>query len=407
MLPSYAYQKKLAQLNFYLLLALAATLLFDQGRYKLINYLLELVTLTLVVSTCLAAKNISIKKQIYSGSLIIVALLFCQLISGETEWPKREIKNFIFMLCVIAAVTLLPNFSLLKETQTKIQAILGLTAAATISYLYLILVNGNPFGTFENPHFLSLQTIILVNLSIYFCLKYTDYKRVIGGVILIASIVTMALITSRIAWVALGLSLLLWAFFLCRHVKYIKFYVLFILIAGIFSTTLVTYTGDDVNKLATKDNAKILQVWKDERVIVWTDSLKMQKDNSAKGWLTGNGLGSFKEAFDQYSSYGEQGVRVNKVKFTFPHNFFLEILFTSGVVGLLTLLMPLAYIIIKTYKATSEKNLSAILALTLLTGVFTHTFFTLPLFSSFPSISLGLIIGYCLWVSRDAAPQHD
>lgn len=399
------YQKILTKLNFFLLLGLVATLFFDQGRYKLLNYLIEIVTLVLIVGCCFNKQNANIRKQVFAGLFVASILLLNQLLSKELQWPKGEIKDLFFMLCVAAAVAVLPNETTLDEKKYRLLAISLLIVVTCVVYLGLIYLKGYPFGPFKNPHFLSLQIVVLANTAIFFSLNFQGIRRVVGLGVLVLSIFTLTLIVSRIAWVALAVSSVIWAGLIFKDKKYVTLIILAFTIAGIYASTLVSYASGPVAALATADNASIVEIWDDERVILWTDTVQMQKDSDLKGWLVGHGLGNFRDAFYAYSSYG--GLRKSSVdvEYVFPHNFILEVLYNSGIIGLLSLTIPLIYIVSKTLKRTGNRNYPAILALALLAGVFIHTFFTLPLLTSFPSTSLGLTLGYCLWIARSTTDE--
>ena len=407
-LPTYArsYQRLLSTFNCTLLFGLAATLLFDQNRYKALNYFIELTTLTLLISCYFDKANRAIQKQVAFGASIITLLLFNQLLSQEMAWPKSEIKDIVFMFCTVAAVALLPAPMNNKESLFCGYITLLLMLIATGTYLYYIYFMARPYGIFYNPHFLALSLIVLANFAMLFILKYTGTKRYIGAIILVASIFTLTLILSRIAWVAIGVSFLTWTSLYFQHHKATKIIALATILLGLFATTQVSYySSDSINALSTEKCSQILKLWKDERVILWADTMTMQGDSDLKGWLVGHGLGAFESEFIHYSSYGEDGKSLAKVDFVFPHNFILEVLYNSGIIGLLALGTPLIYIVSRTFKNTRNKNFNAIFAVALLAGVFIHTFFTLPLFTRFPSTLLGLITGYCLWLNRDME-QH-
>ncbi len=400
---SYTYQKILAKLNFYLLLGIAATLLFDKGRYKALNYLVELVTLILAIGCCVDNRNTGIRKQIFAGLTVIVMLLFNQAISGEAQWPKSEIKDLVFMFCVMAAVVLIPKPMNTGEIKYRTYAVLLLIAIASTSYITMMYFLGHRYSVFENPHFLSLHVVILVNMTIFYSLKYTGISRIAGITVLAVSIFTLTLIGKRIEWVALAASLFVWAALVFQHIKYIRKYACFVAVFGLCITALVSYSDGPIKEVVTARNYSVLNLWQDERLILWADTIEMQKNSDLKGWLVGHGFGGFEDAFSNYSSYSGQKKASGAVEFVFPHNFILEILYNNGILGLLILSIPLGYIVFGVFQNTQGRSYHAILALALLAGVFIHTFFTLPLFTRFPSTSLGLILGYCMWINRDAA----
>ena len=407
--PDYSrpYQKTLAQLSFFLLLGLSATLLFDQGRYKLLNYVTELSTLVLVIGCWMNSKNANFRKQILTGLTIMALLIMNQFFSDEEQWPKSEIKYLAFMFCLVASTALLPAPATNSEKRYRPLLALALMVIACTSYLYSIYYLQRPFGPFENPHFLSLQIVILVNMCIFFIFRYALINKVIAVSVMLISFHLLTLINSKIAWAALAASFIVWGFLFFQNVKYIKIFTAIAILAGVFASTQFDYADHHLDSLSTSENSRVIGLWRDQRIIIWADSIAMQKSSDLKGWLFGHGLGNYESSFQDFSRYSIGDTERIPVEFVFPHNFFLEVLYNSGIIGLLALSIPAWIIISITYKNAKNRNYPAMLALALLTGVFMHTFFTLPLFTRFPSMSLAMIFGYCLWLNRNEATHAD
>ena len=128
---------------------------------------------------------------------------------------------------------------------------------------------------------------------------------------------------------------------------------------------------------------------KDERSIMWIDSLEMQRAANKIGWIAGHGLGGFRSNFENFS-------RLNEFKaFDFPHNIFLEILYNSGLLGLLIFVMCLGFLIKKLLSAYKQSEDHCYLfAITLLFTVFVFVFLTLPFLSRYSAYCLAFVIGY-------------
>jgi len=130
----------------------------------------------------------------------------------------------------------------------------------------------------------------------------------------------------------------------------------------------------------------------EERVAIWQDALAMQEESNWFQWLLGHGLGGFESGFKAFS-YNHGGVG-----FTTPHNFFIEILYTSGIVGVLIVVIGEGFFVVAIHRLywntryDSQKVL-AILVLVLFTMLFIHTFLTISFFSRQSTYFLAIIIG--------------
>ena len=88
-------------------------------------------------------------------------------------------------------------------------------------------------------------------------------------------------------------------------------------------------------------------------------------DSSISQWIFGHGFHVFVNEFKLYSQYHMQGI-----DFKTPHNFILEILYTSGVVGMTLATVLLCYIykkILLMIKTSIDYKDFALLLLALLT----------------------------------------
>ncbi len=399
------FRLKLLSFNFYFLLALTVTLSLLGGVwYKTVVYLIEFTTLVLCVSWCTDRKNVTEKKFVGVVFLLPFLLLLLHFFSVEVSFPRQEIKNLLAMTFVIIAIATQVG-SCDRGSSRKAWFIMAVLVLCVVTHLAGILIWHRPDGFFDNPHFLALQSIVTINIGFYFVLNCNRVKRLIALAIVLISLLLLSLVVSHIAWVALGCSALVWLYLLFynRNKKMIGLVVLLLLVSGIFASTFFDYNTALVhNDIKTFENVgeptvEMFNLWNDERVIIWKDAWAMQIDSSASQWLVGHGLSNFKDFFSSYSTFNRPGVGLYPIAYAFPHNFILELLFNSGLFGLLLVFATIIWIVKQTFKCVVLGGLKPVLALGLFTAVFIQIFFTLPIFSRYSSSCLGFTLGYCLY----------
>ena len=123
----------------------------------------------------------------------------------------------------------------------------------------------------------------------------------------------------------------------------------------------------------------ILNITTEERVTIWRDAWTMQKSSTIYEWLFGHGLNVFEENFKKFSSYHLEGI-----DFTMPHNIFLELLYSSGMIGLGLMCFIYVYIfrLLIKFVIPNEHNkklglaLLSVLIINLVMGFLTVRWFT-------------------------------
>jgi len=405
LLQQRSFRVKMLYINFCCLLALVVDLAVLDGVWiKFFLGLVEITTLILGVGWVTDAKRNSEKKFLGMVIGILFLLLLVQSLTGERSYPKHQVENLLAMFFVVVAMSTQAGVGWGRWQNRQVSSILAVLAVCSLAHLSGILIGHHPAGFFDNPHFLALFNIAAINVAFYFFLSSSGSRRIVALAIIVISLIILSLIVSHIAWLALGCSLLVWLYLLF-HGSYKKMTIIVVLslaFFGVLGSTMINYNtaliNNDIKGLVdvNKQMVDLFHLWNDERVIIWKDTLTMQMDSDLSQWLFGHGLGSFKDNFSNYSSFNQPGVGLFPIAFVFPHNFILEILFNSGVTGLLIMFSTFIVIIKCTLDSVVPGKRESILALGLFTAVFIQMFFTLPIFSRYSSIVLGMVAGYCL-----------
>ena len=136
----------------------------------------------------------------------------------------------------------------------------------------------------------------------------------------------------------------------------------------------------------------------EERVVIWRDTWRMQSESAPIEWLIGHGLNSFKTDFVPFSYFHLQHMDFNS-----PHNFFLELLYISGVIGLV-LAVSLYWILYRSLIVSisnqTEYKTIYLLLLAVLTTNLVLVSITLPFFTSYNLNVIAIVFGVMLYLKQ-------
>ncbi len=216
---------------------------------------------------------------------------------------------------------------------TGMRGLLWATLALTILWQFSARTFWNlPYGTFENPHYLASMAAITLPLIFY-------GGRELGGrflpLFLVLGLLDLDLLLrsgSRPAMLALlGATLLVVFVFASVRQK------LFAMAsAGALAAFLVIskYAGT-----AARMEDLLVNLSREERVGIWTESWHMIWEGSLLARLVGHGIGSFASAYPRYGN--------SEFNFlSFPHNYVLQLLYENGIWGASIVLAGLIALVI-------------------------------------------------------------
>jgi len=321
---------------------------------------------------------------------IIFILLDSVLIEGISQ--RYYIKNLKTAIFIILAIWMIPLDFITKNSKLFLYSLLTLLLLASSSNLIaVVFYSFHRIGLTSNPHYLALQAILVIPVAVYLF----NQVNLVGKVLLIV-IVTMELYLlmesfSRTAWLAFFVGSLV-------SIPFFSFKTRLMAVGGILLIPLTVYYFG-VLGVDERLNDLINNLVREERVTIWSDALVMQQGSNWFQWLLGHGLGSFEPGFQTFSHYH------GRVDFTTPHNFLIEILYTSGVIGLLMIAIGegvFVFSMLKLYWGTkydSQKTL-VVLVLVLLVVLFIHTFLTISFFAKQSTYFLAMIIGIGVYLFK-------
>lgn len=375
----------LNNIHFFVILACVLLQMFNWGEpYRFFAYL-NLV-IVLVCFHSMADDKGKTKNLLYVLAIPIMFIALHLIAVMNIEYTK-DIRRIIMAVSLALGIWMLairsPNYvraHILKFTLVLL-FVYGIVQAISLWML------SKPYGTTTNPHYLAFYSSVGIMVAIY-CLTNAHGRLKLLLILLICLLGSLLLHTSsRPTWIALIFASVLVVFFLEAKLRK--------LVALIIASVIALLALSNVDDFYGRFKELLVNLSTEERVVIWRDAWHMQTDSNAKQWLFGHGLNSFESAFKGYSNYHLQSIDFNS-----PHNFILEILYTSGAIGLLlalTLIFSIYKCIFFILKTKAELNSIYLLLLALLTANLITVSITVPFFSGYNLNMLAAVVGIMLF----------
>ena len=314
-------------------------------------------------------------------------IIFHTLSVGSLELTK-EMRGMVTIMFFALGIHVFSKLNTKPKSWFILTATLILTAYTLIQGI-VIFIPGSQNGTTKNPHYLAQYCLLLLPVAAYlFSVSSHAMKALLAScaVGLLAMLIQTA---SRPAWIGLFFSCALFILHQNGKKKILSLAVITAIFTSLYIANIGSF-GDKLHDLYTN-------VQKEERVYIWHDALAMQQQSSPRQWLFGHGLRSFTDDFKAYSVYHDQGI-----DFTGPHNFVIELLYLSGILGLLTaavLVAGMYFGLIKHY-LRQDRSAYVLMLIAVFTSHLVLVSITIPFFASYSLIILGLIGGLLLSLGR-------
>jgi O-antigen ligase len=161
---------------------------------------------------------------------------------------------------------------------------------------------------------------------------------------------------------------------------------------------LIGLTLTNVGNFAGRFKELLVNYNTEERVVIWQDAWRMQTESVPSTWIFGHGLDAFEESFKRYSHYHFYNVDYNS-----PHNFLLELLYISGIAGVLLSIFMVSLMYKNLYLGIKNqaqyKNIYLVL-MAILTSNLILVSITLPFFTSYNLNIIAVVTGVMLYLKE-------
>lgn len=335
-------------------------------------------------------------------SLFPAAFIGLHLLAGGSVFGDKYVQKILLVTVNLYALLLLkPTVPALKLDYFQWALILVISIFAIGQFLAfetkgLYHLQSWNFGTLNNPHHLALFIILNIPFVLYAIMNRAGYTRAWMLFLLCLEAYLLLKTSSRPAWLALFVSGLFMYPFLINKQRH------WYLIGLLFFSLMLYLVGPAEFHDRVLD--LVANIGKEERVGIWTNSWHLQQTSTWSEWLVGHGFLHYSADLHTYAD--SQGI--DALVFPHPHNYVLEILYSSGVVGVgiagfLYFLLFRTLVMTSMHSPDRSKRQLALVVLATAIAHFIHTFLTVPFFSHYNLYILSLLFGARYYLSRSDA----
>jgi O-antigen ligase len=239
-------------------------------------------------------------------------------------------------------------------------------------------------GLFSNIHYLALYSAMTMPILYYLAVEAKSTVRWLFIALMVGDLFLLMKTQSRPGYLALLAGSLAVIPFLAPRFR------LWTLGSSLLIPTALYLSG--LFGFAARIDDLILNFAKEERPLIWRETMDLLARNSWSEWLFGHGLGQFYRDYQAAPSYHYEDY------YSSPHNYFLELLYSHGLAGLILLVFAygLFYKLLAIRLADRDDNTRrrvGLLIVSITTAQLVMGFLTIPIFSRHNLYPLGLIVG--------------
>jgi O-antigen ligase len=335
-------------------------------------------------------KNIPLSYWIVTGICAYLIMMSYLLYPQVTHY--RWVEKLLRMLCLIYAIHCLSQKRIKNWVSVLFGTVLLLAVCWQLAAYYIFRM---PYGTFSNPHIISNFTMLVIPLIAYFIFIIPGWYKLFFIIPGIIDIDFMIRTRSGPAIVSIIFAALFAIIFL---IKDRRKWIGLLLICIVFVFLHISQYGN----MATKVEKIFTNYQEETRWLIWSSSWNMVKDNSPQAWIVGNGIGGFRKVYPRYAHPLE-------VTATFPHQFLLEVLYQSGLIGMILVFGGIAAVFFQTVRSLNNisnrgTGVLIICLLVMLLSWSIHCGLTVHFYSKYSQYSLAFILGTILAILN--APSY-
>jgi len=309
--------------------------------------------------------------SLYAGVLLLTSFLgfnFFRSFFGDLYRVEGVILYLHLLTFFLIIISIFPKkedwFLFFKITAivSAFSSFAGILQKLGIFQFYGLGLPGRISGTWTNPDFFGPYIVLTIFLGIIVLLDEKNKNwRAIWASILILNFITLILSGTRASWIGFGIGIVFLVLLNRRKRK-------IILLGALGFVLLVLLLVLNQEKLSLAENVlfqravsifDIETLLKSSRLPVWQTAIRAWEERPIFGW----GPESFSYLYDKYFKASYLQSIPKNINFDRPHNKILEVMTSSGVIGLLSYLLIFSAIFFCLYRAR-KKNPVLILILT-------------------------------------------
>jgi O-antigen ligase len=365
--------------------------MFNWGQaYRLFAYINLFIVLIYGLGQLHKGNDLVYKKTTAYLFLIPLGFIAIQFLASANLVIIKEIRHIILATFLAIGIWLLAkrNPGFIKDN------IFGFTIALIVIYVVVQSVAlywfNKPYGTTKNPHYLALYSAISLIISTYGFFKVSTRLKWLAAICILLLGIFLLHTSSRPTWIGLIVSGFIVLIFLNQRARNFSTLAMIAVLIGLTLT--------NVGNFADRFRELLVNLNTEERVMIWQDAWKMQIDSTPDKWIFGHGLDTFNESFKLYSHY-----HLSNIDFNSPHNFLLELLYISGIAGVLLSIFMVSLMYKNLYLGIKNqaqyKNIYLVL-MAILTSNLILVSITLPFFTSYNLNIIAVVTGVMLYLKE-------
>ncbi|KXS54950.1 MAG: hypothetical protein AWU57_646 [Marinobacter sp. T13-3] len=295
---------------------------WDIGNHKTLLYFGTLFWIFFLAFRSKGDASFDLDKSLSWALLGVSFVLLLSLSFSYSPYLKKNYaQNILFFALVVFFFYYWLSVSSQRLKYIVFIACVALFVSSVVVELYGVLIVHPRSSYFWNPHYLANYCLISI---IFFSCCFVRWNNYVARFAFLALIILTCYLLlksqSRPAWISI--------FFVAVAMTciYLRGRRLLVALLCMFSCIAFLYLvfpsafGDRINQL-------LYNIYDEERVRIWADSLVMLSDMPVGGWFFGYGPGSSQSFMPSYMADQYSNIE-------FPHNFIIELIFESGLVGL-------------------------------------------------------------------------
>jgi len=268
--------------------------------------------------------------------IVCAFVLLVSIFAAPHDSHYRWMKNVLRMLALVFGMHCLYQ----KRIDARVTVFFAIAVSVAVCWQFAVLhFFGRPAGTFKGIHQLAMFAVLVIPVIVYFCWITKGWYRYLGVALGLVALDLLLQTGSRPAFLGITSGTAFVTIFLVKsRYKWVG-------LAALILTLVVLFVTDYAN-FASRIN-QFIDLWQEEeRIQMWSTAWQTLKQNSAWDWIFGHGIGYFEVVFTLPGM-------ADKIQVS-PHNYFLHLVYSSGLTGFILVTAGFALLIGLLFKAARQ-----------------------------------------------------
>jgi hypothetical protein len=240
-----------------------------------------------------------------------VAIVLAILVTSWTFSPgSTSLSRSVRLLEFLVVLGAIYHLSQTLPSRLKSRAVFAVAVLVLAWQSAIRSLEGAPFGSFENPHYLAYFACLLMPVLVLMWARTTWLPRILVAGLVALNLVLVVNDGTKPAIPTLALTTALLGVVLTLQTSAIRTAAVMSIVIAV---PLVVWTQQGL----------VEQILMDERLAIWGDALRLIFDSSWSRWLVGHGMGAYAQEIALHPQVAYPAL-------SFPHNPVLQLGYENG-----------------------------------------------------------------------------